>query len=177
RRASGTGESSNFRSGHGRRRRPRPSSCRPRRPAQAPAAPATPAPPKTRATPAQFTENTKTLLPRLKSSWVLPPHPIAMYWRLPTMYETGMAFAPAPQLKLHSFLPVAESRALKLPLPSPKKNRPPPVVRPPPISGCSVSCFHATLPVSTLTAETRPHCFSPGITLKAPPSHSLEPPG
>ena len=45
----------------------------------------------------------------------------------------------------------------------------------PPISGCSVSNFHAILPVSMLTAAKRPHCFSPGTTLNAPPSHSLPP--
>jgi hypothetical protein len=51
------------------------------------------------------------------------------------------------------------------------------VASPPPISGCAVSCFHANLPVSTLTAATRPHCFSLGMTLNAPPSQSFEPPG
>src|SRR5215475_6995768 len=88
-----------------------------------------------------------------------------------------MAFAPAPQLKLQSRLPLFASSALKLPLPSPKKNKLPAVASPPPISGCSVSCFHATLPVSTFTAATRPHCFSLGMTLNAPPSQSFEPPG
>ena len=78
-------------------------------------------------------------------------------------------------LELHSFLPVFASSALNQPLPSPLKTRPPAVASTPPISGCSVSCFHATLPVSRLTADSRPHCFSLGITLNAPPSHSLPP--
>src|SRR5262245_64581178 len=95
----------------------------------------------------------------------------------PTVYDTGIALAPAPQLNVHSRLPVLLSSALKLPLPSPKKYNPPAVASPPPISGCSVSYFQATLPLSTSTAATRPHCFSLGITLNAPPSQSFAPPG
>src|SRR5262245_29756256 len=120
---------------------------------------------------------TNTLLPRLKSSCVLPPQPIATYCFWPTVYDTGIAFAPAPHWKLHRSFPVFESSALNRPFPSPKKKSPPPVASPPPINGCWVSYFHATLPLSTFTAATRPHCFSLGITLNAPPSQSFEPPG
>ena len=62
-----------------------------------------------------------------------------------------------------------------MPLPSPLNTRSPAVASTPPISGCSVSTFQAILPVSTFTAASRPHCFSLGMTLNAPPSHSLPP--
>src|SRR6185369_11365302 len=123
----------------------------------------------------QGSANTITVLPRLKSSWVLPPAATATYCLPPTMYETAGALTPAPHWYSQSFLPVFASKARKRPLPSPLKTRSPAVASTPPISGCSVSNFHATLPVSRLTADRRPHCFSLGITLNAPPSQSLPP--
>ena len=42
-----------------------------------------------------------------------------------------------------------------------------------PIIGMSDLADQAILPVSTLTAESTPHCCSPGMATKAPPSHSL----
>src|SRR3954468_16983849 len=119
--------------------------------------------------------NTNTLLPRFASIWLLPPAATATYCLPPTMYDTAGALTPAPQLYFHSSLPVFESKALNHPFASPLKTRPPAVARTPPISGCGVLCFQATLPVSRFTATSCPHCSSLGITLNAPPSHSLPP--
>src|SRR6185312_123104 len=47
---------------------------------------------------ARYSANTNTLLPRLKSSCVLPPAATAMYCLPPTMYDTAGALTPAPQL-------------------------------------------------------------------------------
>src|SRR5262249_54982153 len=119
--------------------------------------------------------NTKMLLPRLKSSWLLPAAATAMYCLPSTMYDVGGEFTPAPHWNDHSFLPLAASYALKFPLPSPVNTRLPAVASAPPIKGCWVSAFQASLPVSRLTAASLPHCFSLGMTLNAPPSHSLPP--
>ncbi len=49
------------------------------------------------------------LLPRLKSSWLLPPAATAMYCLPPISYDTGGEFTPAPQLNDHNFLPLLAS--------------------------------------------------------------------
>src|SRR5947208_3517080 len=93
------------------------------------------------------------------------------------MYDTAGALTPAPQLYFHSSLPFLASNALNQPLASPLNTRSPAVASTPPISGCGVFTPQATLPVSRLTATSRPHCSSAGMVLNAPPSHSLLPPG
>src|SRR6476661_382792 len=55
------------------------------------------------------TANTKTLLPRFASIWLLPPAATAMYCVPPTMYETAGALTPAPQLNFHSSRPFLAS--------------------------------------------------------------------
>src|SRR5258708_8911281 len=114
-----------------------------------------------------------TLLPRLKSICVFPPAATATYCLPFTMYDTGGALTPAPAWYCHSTLPVAASSALKNPVPSPKNTRPPAVASAPPIRGCSVSYFHATLPASALTAESRPHRLSLALPFNPPASPSL----
>src|SRR5690348_7700690 len=119
--------------------------------------------------------NTKTLLPRFESIWLLPPAATATYCLPPTMYDTAGALTPEPQLNFHSSLPVFASNALNQPFASPLKTRFPAVASTPPMSGCGVLCFHAILPVSRFTATSCPHCSSVGIVLNAPPSQSLPP--
>src|SRR6266850_5526719 len=53
--------------------------------------------------------NTKMLLPRLKSSWLLPPAATAMYCLPPASYDTAGEFTPAPHWNDHSFLPLRAS--------------------------------------------------------------------
>src|SRR6266550_2005066 len=78
---------------------------------------------------------------------------------------------PAPALNCQSILPVLESYALKLPLPSPVKVSPPAVASDPPIIGWGTLFCQAILPVLRSTAENSPYCSSPGMATKAEPSH------
>src|SRR5262249_21401532 len=112
---------------------------------------------------------------RVALIWLLPPAATATYCLPPTMYDTAGALTPAPALYFHSSLPVLASNALNQPFASPLKTMSPAVASTPPISGCGVFAPHATLPVSILTATSRPHCSSVGIVLNAPPNHSLPP--
>src|SRR4029077_15056832 len=111
---------------------------------------------------------------RFASIWLLPPAATATYCLPPTMYETAGALTPAPQLYFHSSLPVLASKALNQPFASPLNTRSL-VASTPPINGCGVLTVQATLPVSRLTATSRPDCSSLGMVLNAPPSQSLPP--
>src|ERR1700737_1072985 len=56
----------------------------------------------------QLSENAIMLLPRWKSTCVLPPAPTTMYCLLPTMKLEGGALTPAPARTLHNSLPLDE---------------------------------------------------------------------
>src|SRR6186713_2987333 len=77
-----------------------------------------------------------TELPSGKFSWKLPPQATAMNCSPFHSKLIGAELQPAPALYCQSRLPVFESKALKLPLPSPVKVRPPAVESVPPIIGC-----------------------------------------
>src|SRR5919201_4349159 len=91
----------------------------------------------------------------------------------PNVNVIGAELQPAPALNCQSSLPVLESKALKLPFPSPVKVRPPAVASEPPIIGWGTFCCQAIFPVLRLTAEKRPYCSSPGMATNAEPSQSF----
>src|ERR687890_411708 len=91
----------------------------------------------------------------------------------PWVNVIGAELHPAPALNCQRSFPDLESKALKLPLPSPVKVSPPAVASDPPIIGWGTLFCQAILPVLRLTAENRPYCSSPGMATNAEPSHSF----